>query len=493
MNIKQRIEAIRASIVTLIERRSTLTTDLESARSEIPETGAVPDELTARITTAVQDIRAIDSKLLLLAEEQRELDDELVRDEAVRKLQGELLPTGAPTGDHRREHGDGTITSEPRTYTRHAALREGTSFFRDVFTTATGAGGDPLEARGRLEQHMREERTHRPDISAAGEKRDLQTRDVGTSAFSGLTVPQYLVDLVAPAVSNGDPFIQICRQLPLPTYGMSFVVCRVTTASSAASQTSENAAVSETDMDDTQLTIPVRTIAGKQDVSWQTLERSNGADELIAGDLITRYRAMVDYQALNSDETNGTVLGVRNVVGINTVTYTDATPTAPEAWGPLHDLIQQCETDVPGFGGLTHWILHPRRRSFFNSAISTYVPLVQQANTPPQIIGTDAGTEYGSGVRGILAGLPVVTDANIPTTIESTRDVIVGVNANECIIWKAEGDPMFIRVDTASASNLMSTMVCWGLVGFTAGRYPATHGTISGTGLNTPTFGIAAS
>jgi hypothetical protein len=137
--------------------------------------------------------------------------------------------------------------------------------------------------------------------------------------------------------------------------------------------------------------------------------------------------------------------------------------------------------------------MHPRRWAFFSSALSSYNVMVQQPQTPVQLMGANNGSGYGPGVRGFLAGLPVITDANIPTNISSTQDVILGVNVNECLLWEAPGSPMFIRVDEVNAANLSSKLVVWGFSAFTAGRYPATHGTISGTGLTTPTFGIAAS
>jgi len=49
---------------------------------------------------------------------------------------------------------------------------------------------------------------------------------------------------------------------PLPVEGMSLNISRITTGSSTAVQASENSAVSETNMDDTLLTIPVITVAG---------------------------------------------------------------------------------------------------------------------------------------------------------------------------------------------------------------------------------------
>ena len=60
----------------------------------------------------------------------------------------------------------------------------------------------------------------------------------------------------------------------------------MTTGTSTAVQVTQNDAVSETDADDTLLTINVRTIAGQQDISKQAIERGTGIDSFIVADLI---------------------------------------------------------------------------------------------------------------------------------------------------------------------------------------------------------------
>ena len=127
---------------------------------------------------------------------------------------------------------------------------EGISFLADV---VRGQLATTLPLTKRLNRHMVEER--------------IEKRDVGTGAFAGLTVPQYLTDLAAPAVAKGRPLADNCRKLALPADGMTVNISRITTATAAAAQASENRRCKETDLDDTLLTVNVRTIAGQQDVS----------------------------------------------------------------------------------------------------------------------------------------------------------------------------------------------------------------------------------
>jgi HK97 family phage major capsid protein len=95
---------------------------------------------------------------------------------------------------------------------------------------------------------------------------------------------------------------------------MSVIVPRAQSGVSVAPQATENAAVSETDVDyDNDLTIAVRTFAGQQDVSRQTLERGTAEiDRLIFADLVAAYGARLDSSIINDDGTAGTHKGVRS-------------------------------------------------------------------------------------------------------------------------------------------------------------------------------------
>ncbi len=114
--------------------------------------------------------------------------------------------------------------------------------------------------------------------------------------MQAFVVPQYLTALVAEK-APGRP--SVCRhvpQCPLPADGMTVNISRITTASTAAAQASENAAISETDIDDTLLTANVRTYAGQQDISRQVIERGTMTEDIIfrgSGDEFTPLPSML--------------------------------------------------------------------------------------------------------------------------------------------------------------------------------------------------------
>jgi HK97 family phage major capsid protein len=472
MDLATLLAQARANLAAKLEERKTATTEIEALRGAISEENTTVTE--DQIRSVIDRRTAVDADVDTLAARVSEVEAEVAREESIQRLQAQVA--SVPQA-RTLPVGDGVISREKRTYSPDAE-RDGVSFLRDLM----GSVDRNLGAMQRLQRHEQEERV---------ERGNLLQRDVGTAQFVGLTVPQYLTELVAPKVAAGRPLADNCRKLALPDSGNTVNISRITTGSSASEQATETAGVSETDMDDTLLTVNVRTIAGQQDVSRQAVERSVGVDTVVVEDLIKRYHTELDRQAINSDGTSGTHLGILSTSSIKAVTYTDTTGTPSEAWGPLWDLQQQIQSSV--FSPATHFVMHPRRWAFFCSGISTNQTLVQSAGTPVQIMGVESTKQYGSGVVGMLAGLPVIVDANIPTNISSTTDPILAVTADELFLWEQPGSPLFIRAEEVGAANRMVKFVVYGYSAFTAGRYPEAHGKITGSGLGAPTYGIAAS
>lgn len=438
------LDVIEGRLSELAERKAALAAELDEmvARGERGELGAEDD---SRVTAILAEVREINAEASRLDERRAEL--------------AALIEQRAETRRPAR------VVSEPATYSA-AEARGGVSFIADAVAVATGTATP--DAAERIARHSRET--------------GVEARAVGTGAFAGLTVPTYLTDLAAPAARAGRPFADICNRHQLPASGMSVEISRITTGTSAGVQATEASTVSETDADDTLLSVPIRTIAGQQTISIQALDRSTGVDELIVTDLTAAYATALDSQIINGSGASGQHLGVRNVTGSISVSYTDTTPTAGELWPRLFDLVQQIQSAV--FMGVTHWVMHPRRWWWFASQVGTSFPFLMTG--VPQQAGVVDGTQYGA-VAGSLAGIPVVVDGNIPTNLGAgtNEDVILGVCASECHLWEQSG-PLQMRVDVPS--TLAATVSIYGFSAFTAGRYPAATGRIGGTGLVTPAF-----
>lgn len=409
-----------------------------------------------------------------LIAEIREADERIAAYQEMTEREAKAIENKVETGaEEPVVRGSAVVTREERMYDVENQKR-GVSFVADVVNAQLR--GD-LDAAQRLQRHMAEERAE-----------GVELRDVGTGAFTGLTVPQYLPDLVAPPKRAMRPMADLARKLALPADGMTVNISRITTGTATAVQATENAGVQETDADDTLLTVDVRTIAGQQDISVQALQRSVGADAVIIADLQNAYHTVLDSQIINNDGTSGTHKGIRSTSGIVSVTYTDGTPTAAEAYPKLFDLISQIQSGV--FGGATHLVMAPRRWNWFASQVGTSFPFLQPNNVSSVNVGGEISSNTYGGVVGVLAGLPVVLDGNIPTNLGAgtNEDVILGVTADELFLWEQPGSPLLIRAEQTAAGNLTVKLVVYGFSAFTAGRYPLAHGTIGGTGLVTPAF-----
>ena len=295
-------------------------------------------------------------------------------------------------------------------------------------------------------------------ITRHREESALQHRDGTTGNFAGLVVPRYLTDLAAELARAGRPVADQCTSLPLPQDGMTINISRITTGSSADVQAAENDAVSETDVDDTLLTANVRTVASGQQISRQAIERGNGVDSLIAADMIGAMSTKLDDQVINGSGSSGQLLGLRNVSGVNTVTYTDASPTAAELYSKIVDGIQQVNSNRYAAADLI--IMHPRRLAFLQAGVDgNNRPLVlPEQNVPQNAMGMGPIAGYGA-VGASIAGLPVVTDANVKTNLGSgnDEDEIYIVRRADMLLFEDQGAPALVRMDQTAGLNLTVT------------------------------------
>ena len=458
---------LKADPLDLVEARASATSEQDAPAADLGTPTPIP---TGDTRMSENDIDSVEARS---DESAAELESRVAAVEARADLEARIanLESRATATAEARAYDDvARVTREERTYSVEGD-RRGVSFLHDVVARTFG----DLDASQRLARHQAEERVERNG--------SLESRAVGTAAFGALVVPQYLTDLVAPLARAGRPTADICNIMPLPAEGMTVEIPRITTGTSTAVQEFQNSSVSETNIDETTLTVDVRTIAGQQTISVQALSRGRGTEQVVIRDLVSSYNTTLDSQILVGSGSNGQHRGIRNVSGIEGVTYTDSTPTAAELYPKLFDLIQKVQTGH--FAGISHFIMHPRRWAFLAASVGSNVPFLQ-INTNPQGAAGQAGAPSYGGIVGNIAGVPVLLDANVPTNISSNQDAILGVTASELHLWEDAGAPLFIRVD--QASSLAVTISVYGFTAFTAGRYPKAHGEITGTGLASPTF-----
>jgi len=388
------------------------------------------------------------------AEELRKAEEEIKESRAALAITEETLE---PTVE---------VVSEPGVYHE----RSGNSFLADAFNSRLG----DAEASDRIFRHQ---------------KGTEETRDVGTGAFTGLVVPQYLTDLVAEKARAGAPVYNALNKAALPDKGMKVELSRITTGSTTAEQATQNSAVSETNMDDTLLTVNVDTIAGQQDISRQAIERGTDLEGIVFSDLIADYYTKLDNLLINGSGSSGQPLGIKSVTGINIVAYTDASPTVGEFYPKLIDGIQKINSNR--FAAASAIIMHPRRWGFLSAGVDgNSRPLVLPAgNNPDNAYGVGEAAKYGQ-VVGQIAGLPVISDANIQTDAGAgnNEDIVLIVKADDHILFEEAGSPFRLRFDDVGSGSLTTKLVVYGYVAFASGRYPAGTTMVNGTGLVAPSF-----
>lgn len=365
------------------------------------------------------------------------------------------------------------VGAEKRTYNRgDDKPGTGAQFLRDV---AASFMFRDMQSEQRLIQHMREEQV---------ERGQYMSRAVGTGAFAGLTVPQYLTEMYAPAVAARRPFADAMTHLPLPAQGMTVNISRITTSSSVALQASENTAVSETNMDDTVLTENVQTASGQQTVSRQAIERGTGVEATVMNDLQRRYATSLDSTIINQATTGLSAVSTA-------VAYTDGTPTGPEFYPKILQASAGSEAALLGQATPDLVVMHGRRWYWLQSQMTTSWPMIGQPNIASQNIGVNYQERYGSGARGLLPnGQVVIVDNNIPINLGAgtNEDETYVVPSEESYLWEDPDAPQFIRAEQTAAASLGVVLVLYGYFAYTMRRYANSHQKIGGTGLVTPTF-----
>jgi hypothetical protein len=453
------IEAQRAKVAAAITARAAKQDALLALRAS--------DTLTeAEVASAVAERDTADAALNTERAELERLEGEERREREIADLAARVAPSAS--AQHRTAYDAvARVASEPRTYTRENDPR-GAQFERDVASAFLG----DYEARDRVARHQQEERIERPG----------QIRAAGTGAFSGLVVPQYLTELYAPKAAARRPFADAINKHPLPAQGMTVNLSRITTSTSTAVQT-ENAAASETDIDDTLLTVNVQTNAGQQTLSRQAIERGAGVEPVTLDDLFRQYHTMLDSTLLNQ-ATNG----LTNVA--TAIAYTDASPTVAELYPKFSQASAAVEAALMDMSsGENIAVMHSRRWYWLQNAMVSTWPAMAQPGIVAQMLGTNFAERYGSGVRGVLPNnTPVIVDNNIGTTLGGgTEDEIFVVDKNECHLWEDPSAPMYIRAEQTKAASLGVLMVVYGYFAYTHARYSHAQ-KINGTGLAAPTF-----
>jgi HK97 family phage major capsid protein len=363
-----------------------------------------------------------------------------------------------------------SVTRSERTYDQ-SSDPDGKGFLADVIQSQVHRNPD---ATDKLSRHMREER-----IERAGHYEERAAGDLLSGGGGGIVVPQYLVDLTAPAVAARRPFADACTPHLLPDVGMSLTIPTITTATSAAIQATQLTSVSATSMNETDLTLAVKTAAGSQNVSRQAADRSR-LDDFVVSDLMARYATALDNELVNGATT-----------GLDTIA-TGVTPSSID-FSHVYTAVlgRQALVEATLLGGKADLVvMHSRRWAWLSSQLTSTWPAINQNGVPEHASGMSNVNAYGSATRGVLPnGMAVIVDNNVSCLKDtgSTCDRLYVVPSLECHLWEAQGSPVMIRAEQPNAANLGILLVVFGYFAYTFNRYGSgAMGSLQG--LTAPTF-----
>ena len=304
-------------------------------------------------------------------------------------------------------------------------------------------------------------------------------------------VPQYLIDMYAPAVAAMRPFADICNHHDLPEKGMTVNLGRITTPTAVGLQLTENTSVTTQDIDDTLLTENVQTAAGSIQVSRQAIDRGVLTEEVTTEDLFKRYATTLDSTLINQAATGLAAISTAQTYANATVDTT----AIPAFWKSLIQAQNTIEGNLLAQAAPSHFVMSSRRWNWATAAISSSWPVISGTNVPPQSWAAQLTKEYGPKVRAVLPnGMLITVDANISTIClgtaltGGTQDQVYAVAANECHLWEDPNAPVLIRAEQPAAASLGILFVAFGYFAYSFRRYTGASVNINGTGLATPSF-----
>lgn len=355
------------------------------------------------------------------------------------------------------------VTNEERTYRKDN--QRSVSFITDAFNATQG----DWRAQERMNRHMREV--------------EVEHRDLTSGTFNGLIPPQYLLEDFAPLARAGRPFANVVPSRQLPATGMTLISTKTTTGTATGVQTSENSGATETDLVTTDITIPVVSILGQQDLSRQSIERGARSDTEVFADLLADYHTKLDADWLKGGGSSGESLGIINAATqVQTWTGTTVASFISKVIGAAAAVaggIYRPASVVVMTSRRWHWLLA--------AADTTGRPLVTTAAGSPQNPVGIGGTGYAAVGTLVGPGLPVIVDDNIGIThgASTNEDRVIVTRLEELRGW--EDSVMSFRFEQPAGPQTIRLAVM-GYSAFNAERYVAGTALVVGTGLVAPTF-----
>lgn len=467
------VEVFRAQLIEKLAARAEAKSAVD-AHLAVPaaEARSMTADETEAFKALVATVRGLDTEVDEIKSTIADVEDLNSRDADRDALAKSIQPEATP---EKEQIAPVSVRSEPIVY----GDGSGESYFADQYAVTLGKGS-VRAARERLTRYAQQ--------SGQWEARAQQD----TGSFSSLVVPQYLPEMFAEVLAASRVTANLCAHEGLPAKGMTLTIPRGVTPTSVAAQSGQNTAVSSSTYATTDLVVPVNTYAGQVDVSRQSLERGEAVDRIIYRDLVAQYAVNIDGDVINGPGTGNRYTGIMQTSGRLTVTSTNTSGVA------IVRAIGKAIGDVNGSRLLPPdaIVMHPRRWAYLSVAVdNNNRPLVvPNAYGPQNAFGTGQFDAVQTAVGSIM-GVPVWTDANVPTTLHlgqtfTNEDAILVLHRSDLHLWESSEAPREFQFEETRGGDLTVKLVIAGFSAFTAGRYPNGVAVIQGAGLDVPAFNL---
>lgn len=430
-------------------------------------------EVTAAIEARDAATREVDARQARVLE----LEAELAEEERINALSTQVRETAPPPRGIGYDNQARTI-SEPAVYERGSNV----SYFRDLMRAQTRTGSGVAEAGERLIRNSRQYADH---VRAAAPTMTPQMRALTTTDGAGgdFVPPLWLISQFIELARPGRVTADLVNNQPLPGGTDTISLPRIATGTATAQQATQNTAIQNTDATTNSVSAAVLTIAGGQSLAQQLLDQSPiNMDEILLMDLAADYAVKCDTFVITNNATNA--VGLISAAGI-TVGVTATTLTgAGSIWSKVADAVQQIHTSR--YMPPTSIVMHPRRWAAFLAGTDTQNrPLVTPSAMNPL---ADSSGVKSAGFVGVIQGLPVYTDPNLPTNRGAST------NQDPAFVLRESDIILYESVPRAEASiqpgfmNLTVNLRFYRYVALHASRYTKSIALLDGAGLVPPTF-----
>jgi HK97 family phage major capsid protein len=134
----------------------------------------------------------------------------------------------------------------------------------------------------------------------------------------------------------------------------------------------------------------------------------------------------------------------------------------------------------------TAFVMHPRRWFWLLGSVDgNGRPIVQPDAASPFFNAIGGGSPtVANGRVGQIGGIPVIIDANIPTTVSSNQDPVLFLKTDDIFLFESA-----LRSRTLMevlSGNLQVRVQIYGYLAVIADRLPGAHSEILGTGMAAP-------